>query len=103
MQRQTTGKVSMKTNRFHKKAAAIACLFAIACAGSALAQPSGAPPGNKSPDDNSAQGKSAGYVGGGGAAGQAGTDPATLKRTEEDRLKKNDAQKGGGKRKDWKE
>ncbi len=69
------------------------------------AQPSGAPPGNVSPKDKDTSGKAAGYVGEGGAAGQAGTDPAMLKCTEEKRVKKkhgSDAS-GKGQRKDWKE
>jgi hypothetical protein len=64
-----------------------------------FAQANGAPPGNKSPQSDT-EGKAAGYSGGAGAAGQAGTDPATLKRTEEERVRKNNA---SGKRKDWKE
>jgi hypothetical protein len=73
----------------------------------AYAQPSGAPPATPA-TFGGISGKSAGYVGGGGAAGQAGTDPATLKRTEEQRLKKKHAQSGGSdadnaQRKDYKE
>jgi hypothetical protein len=97
----------MKANRLRIMKAMFATsafMLALGSAGSAWAQPSGAPPGNKFPDKNEpSSGKAAGYVGGGGAAGQAGTDPATLRRTEEDRLKKNGAQTSDGKRKDWKE
>jgi hypothetical protein len=85
------GKVSMK--RF-----TLACLFAcMASAGAAdaFAQSSGAPPGNVSPDSGTT-GKSAGFSGGAGAAGQAGTDPRTLARTEEERLRKKNAQGASG-------
>ncbi|WP_050455262.1 hypothetical protein [Candidatus Burkholderia verschuerenii] len=72
----------------------------------AHAQPSGAPPATP-PTWGGISGKSAGYVGG-GAAGQAGTDPATLKRTEEQRLIKKHEQSGASdadkaQRKDYKE
>ncbi|MDR5835519.1 hypothetical protein [Caballeronia sp. LZ034LL] len=76
-----------------------------ACMSAAWAQQNGAPPGNKSPSDDGA-GKSAGIAGGAGAAGQSGTDPATLKRTEEQRVKKQHGGASGpgtANRKDWKE
>lgn len=93
--------------RFLRSALMVALMVVLtgACVSAASAQQNGAPPGNKSPGDEGA-GKSAGIAGGAGAAGQSGTDPATLKRTEEQRVKK---QHGGASgpgtahRKDWKE
>lgn len=55
----------------------------------------------------SGSGKSAGVEGGAGAAGQKGTDPATLSRTEEQRIEQQNARSGepqaGSKRQDWKQ
>jgi hypothetical protein len=86
-----------------KLALACACLSG---APLAWAQQNGAPPGNTTSGDG-ASGKSAGVSGGAGAAGQSGTDPATLKRAEEARVQKKNAQgaptPGAAKRKDWKE
>ena len=83
-----------------------ACAF-MAGATLASAQQNGEPPGNIT-SGNQTAGKSAGVAGGAGAAGQSGTDPATLSRIEEQRVKKNNVVKGAsnpgaGKRKDWKE
>jgi hypothetical protein len=83
---------------FHAPAL-LACMFVSTMT---FAQANGAPPGNKSPQGDT-EGKAAGYSGGAGAAGQSGTDPATLKRTEEERVRKNNSGSANGKRKDWKE
>jgi hypothetical protein len=80
-----------------------ACTYAVT-SGVAFAQASGT---NANATQDSGSGKSAGYAGGGGAVGSTGTDPATLKRIEENRIKKKNAAAGSGpndaKRKDWKE
>ncbi|MDR5799447.1 hypothetical protein [Caballeronia sp. LZ001] len=64
-------------------------------------------PGNTQ-SGSGASGKSAGTAGGAGAAGKAGTDPTTLARTEEERVKQKNAKSSGSgkadsKRKDWKD
>jgi hypothetical protein len=55
----------------------------------------------------SGSGKSAAVEGGAGAAGQQGTDPATLSRTEEQRIERQTARSGnpqaGLRRQDWKQ
>jgi hypothetical protein len=95
-------------------AMALACATVFGVSADAFAQSS--PPGNVSPKDatsdatsDTTSGKAAGYSGGAGAAGQSGTDPKTLSRTEEERVRKQNGGASGaaganqGKRKDWKE
>ncbi|MDR5752296.1 MULTISPECIES: hypothetical protein [unclassified Caballeronia] len=93
----------MKTNAIVIATGAAALLTAITpCI--ARAETSTAPGTSQ---HGSGSGKSAGVEGGAGAAGQQGTDPATLSRTEEQRIKQQNAKSGnpqaGSKRQDWKQ